>query len=168
VTTAGTCLAVAALVALAACSSGADAGPLDAVYDDGPGVRACLPRQPGQAATFGVLYIDPPDADTPVTLTRLSFAETSGVTLLGAAVGPPELDLVATGSGWPPRRVPGDVWEQTRPLEGATVTSREVAEIGLRLDSEQGSARTVVLDYEVDGDAHRVEIDHTYRLARNC
>ena len=113
----------------------------------------------------------PNTTDDPLTLTDVSFAETEGVTVLGAVISPPDDRLYATGFGWPETEVPIEVWnELTRPLEGADVgvDATELVLIGLRLDERQGEAQTVLLDYEVDGQPYQVEVDHTYRLAAEC
>jgi len=142
-----------------------DVGPLG---DGGDvTVETCSPRRPGQAATFAVHVHNP--TPEPLTLNRVSFAQTDGVTLLGAVISPEDVEVVAAGSGYPPQSVPDDVWAQTRPLEGAVLgREAEYISIGLRLDGRRGVARTVLLDYEADGEQYRFEADHTFVMRRRC
>jgi hypothetical protein len=161
--------AVLALLAAIAngCGSSTDAGPLGERYANAPGVDVCLPRRPGQSATFGVLYIDNPTDET-LTLTSVSFEHSEGLTLLGSVIASTGLPLVASGRGYPPAAVPDEVWDQTQPTEGAEVESTEVISFGLRLDRPRGTASTVVIDYAVDGNSYTVAVDHTYRMGTTC
>jgi hypothetical protein len=153
--------------ALGSCDRSNHAGPLDDVYGD-LAVETCLPRRPGQAATFADVYVENP-TDGTMTLTGLAFATTDGATLLGAVISSPDLPLVAAGRGYPPGGVPDDVWAETRPLAGATVDAdQQLISIGLRLDDARGEVKNILLAYEVDGDSYEVEINRTYRLMASC
>jgi hypothetical protein len=155
------------VVVVAACDGSDRSGPLDDLYGD-LAVETCVPRRPGQAATFADVYVENP-TDGALTLTGLSFAEADGVTTLGAVISSPDLPLIAAGRGYPPDRVPDEVWAQTRELPGATVgADKQLISIGLRLDRPPGEARTLVLTYEVDGTAYEVSIARTYRLKARC
>jgi hypothetical protein len=158
------------VLAIASCSDSADStssGPLADLFD-GVGAITCLPRRPGQAATFADVYVRNV-TDDELTLTGLSFAETDGVTLLGAVIAPEALPVVAAGRGWPPQSVPDEVWAQTRPLEGAQVgDGTEVISIGLRLDEARGEANEALLDYEIDGKRYQVETGFSYFMEQPC
>jgi hypothetical protein len=155
------------LCVVGSCDNSSGAGPLGEVYGD-LAVETCLPRRPGQAATFADVYIENP-TDGELTLTGLSFAETAGLTLLGSVISSPDLPLVAAGRGYPPDSVGDDVWAQTRPLRGAAVgADSQLISIGLRLDKPRGAANTLLLAYEVDGSSYEVPIQRTYRLKARC
>ena len=158
---------VVLVVVVGSCDSSNRSGPLDDLYGD-LAVETCVPRRPGQAATFADVYVENP-TDGALTLTGLSFAETDGVTTLGAVLSSADLPLVAAGRGYPPDRVPDDVWARTRDLRGATVgADRQLISIGLRLDKRRGEATTLLLAYEVDGAQYEVSIARTYRLKARC
>jgi hypothetical protein len=155
------------VLALGSCDNSNDSGPLGELYGD-LAVETCLPRHQGQAATFADLYIENP-TDRELTLTGLSFAETTGLTLLGSVISSPDLPLVAAGRGYPPEGVPDDVWEHTRPVEGAAVgADSQLISIGLRLDEPTGEAKIVLLGYELDGSSYEVSIERTYQLKARC
>jgi hypothetical protein len=153
--------------AMGSCDSSNGSGPLGDLYGD-LAVETCLPRRQGQAATFADVYVENP-TDGELTLTGLSFAETAGVTLVGSVISSPDLPLVAAGRGYPPDSVPNDVWEQTRPVQGAAVGAKnQLISIGLRLDERSGEAKTVLLAYELDGRSYEVPIERTYLLKAGC
>jgi hypothetical protein len=154
-------------LAMGSCDNSNGSGPLGELYGD-LAVETCVPRRQGQAATFADVYVEN-QTDGALTLTGLSFAETAGVTLLGSVISSPDLPLVAAGRGYPPDSVPDNVWEQTRPVQGAAVgTKSQLISIGLRLDERAGEAKTVLLAYELDGTSHEVSIERTYQLKVRC
>jgi hypothetical protein len=89
--------ALGLVFALGSCDSSNNAGPLGDAYGV-LAVETCLPRRPGQAATFADVYVENP-TDGTMTLTGLTFATTAGATLLGAVISSPGLPLVAAGRG---------------------------------------------------------------------